>query len=719
MKSLRISHKIPLMVAVAVAMATAITAVVGYDASRKELYQSSLEAMRATAASRKSELSSYLESIDEDIAVLASNATVHDALARMRDAYGEVLAAAGSNDALRKAYIDGNPHPAGEKQKLDNADDGSAYSQLHAALHPWFRKVQEARGYYDIFLIDASGNVVYTVFKEADFGTNLLSGEWRGTGLAEAFAKVRDNPQAENAAFVDFAPYAPSAGVPASFIASPLLDANGGFDGALVFQMPIDRINAVMTNAIGLGETGETYIVGSDFLMRSESRFRKQGEPSEILVRKSDTPSTRAALAGETDVAVSTDYRGHPVVASYTPVRFHEAQWALLSEIDLAEIQAPINAMALRFTLIGSVVVLVMGIGGFLFARTISRPITRMNVAMREIAGGDLSIEVPDTHRKDEIGEMAVAVQVFKDNALEVKRLEAEQAETQARIDAEARAARAKLADDFQSAIGGIVETVASAATEMLAAANSLSEGAADTSQRSQVVASAAEEASSNVQAVSSAAEELSSSISEIGRQMEESQSISQTAVESIDTTNAKVGELSTAADRIGEVIALIQAIAEQTNLLALNATIEAARAGDAGKGFAVVAAEVKSLANQTARATEEIGDQIKDIQNSTRGTVSAITEIGRTVREMNKVSTAISGAVTQQDAATQEIASNISQVSSGMTEVSSTIVMVNTAAQETGASSSQLLASASELSNQAEMLRREVDTFLSTVRAA
>ncbi|MHC5652843.1 methyl-accepting chemotaxis protein [Stappia sp. ICDLI1TA098] len=697
-----------------------MTSIVGYQASRSHLYDASLEAMRSTVSSRQAEVESYLASIREDIALTSENAAVHDALRAFQDAY---LASAPSkergNEALRRAYIDDNPNPLGEKHKLDAAADGSDYSRIHASFHPWFRDYLERRGYYDIFLVDAAGDVVYTVFKEADFGTNLLAGEWKDTDLGAVFRQVRSAHSIDDLAYADFAPYAPSNGAPASFVAAPILDAKGTFEGALVFQMPIDRINTIMTRSIGLGETGETYIVGEDHLLRSESRFRKEGDPTTILARKSDTSSVNAALAGESGVAVSTDYRGADVLASYTPLTFVGTKWALLAEIDLAEVEAPINRMAWQFLVIGGLVVFVMALAGFFFARTISRPIGRMSGVMRSIAGGNLELQVPDTGRADEIGEMAGAVQVFKDNAIEVKRLEAEQAAAEARAAEQARAARHKLANDFENAVGGIVGTVASAATEMLAAAQTLSSAASDTSERSTVVASAAEEASSNVQAVSGAAEELTSSIAEISRQVEDSQSISQIAVENVGSTNEKVGTLTIAATRIGEVIALITDIAEQTNLLALNATIEAARAGEAGKGFAVVAAEVKNLATQTARATEDINDQVKGIQSSTRDTVTAIDSIGETIEQMRAVATAISGSVVQQGAATREIAGNIEQVAMGMSDVTSNISTVNSAAQETGAASSQLLASANELSGQAEMLRSEVDRFLSEVRAA
>jgi len=717
MRSLRISTKLPLLIVAVALTATIITGISSYFSSSAFLSDAASLKMTSLVASRKSEMQDYLKSIEEDLKLVANNATVREALTAFADGYGASGVAA--NDTLRRAYIADNPHPLGEKHKLDAASDGSAYSTAHATYHPWFRKLMETRGYYDVFLVDASGDLVYSVFKENDFATNLLTGRWKESDIAQVFRSVRGASQTGAVAFTDFAPYAPSNNAPASFIATPVQDAAGGFAGALVFQMPIDRINTIMGNSVGLGETGETYLVGSDFLMRSESRFRQTGEPSTILNRRAETETVRAALAGETGVMVTKDYRGTKVLSGYTPITFNGVTWALMAESDEAEILAPTMELRNQIFMLGAVVVLITGALGFFFARSISNPITRMNTVMRRLSGGELDTEVPFTTRTDEIGDMADAVQVFKDNALEVKRLEAEQKEMEARTEAQAKAAREKLAADFEAAVGGIVDSVASAATEMLASAQTLSASAAETSTRSATVAAAAEEASTNVQAVSGAAEELSSSISEINRQVSESQQVSEVAVTNVDATNQRVSQLTSAADKIGEVIALITDIAEQTNLLALNATIEAARAGEAGKGFAVVAAEVKELAGQTAKATEEIGKQIKGIQGATQETVGAIGSIGETIQQIRAVSTAISASVEQQGAATFEIARNIEQVSGGVGEVTSTIAGVSSTAQETGAASTQLVAAANELSKQSEMLRGEVDRFLSGVRAA
>ncbi len=349
--------------------------------------------------------------------------------------------------------------------------------------------------------------------------------------------------------------------------------------------------------------------------------------------------------------------------------------------------------------------------------RGITGPVALMTSAMSELASGNLETEVPARGRKDEIGEMSNAVQMFKENALEVKRLEREHEAAQQRAEQEKREIMMQMADDFDASVGGVVNSVSSAATQMQSSAQTMTDTAAQTTSQSSAASTAAEEASSNVQTVASAAEELSSSISEISRQVAQSTQIAGEAVAEVDGANEKVQGLAQAAQKIGEVVALITDIADQTNLLALNATIEAARAGEAGKGFAVVASEVKNLANQTAKATEEISNQIGGIQDATHDAVAAIGSIGGTIGRMSEIASTIAAAVEEQGAATQEIARNVEQASSGTTEVSANIANVSQGAEQTGQSASEMLAAAGELSRQSEALRGEVDNFLAQIR--
>ena len=369
--------------------------------------------------------------------------------------------------------------------------------------------------------------------------------------------------------------------------------------------------------------------------------------------------------------------------------------------------------------IVGGVASLVLILIAVFTIRSIVKPINEMTAAMQRLAEGELEVDVPAQGRADEIGKMAETVQVFKDNAIEKVRLEKEQVEAEKRAETEKRAAMNKLADDFEAAVGGVVNQVSSASTEMQSSSEAMAATAEETSTQSATVAAASEQASANVQTVASAAEELSSSISEISRQVGQSSEIASNAVRQAEQTNEKVQGLAEAANKIGEVVALITDIADQTNLLALNATIEAARAGDAGKGFAVVASEVKNLANQTAKATDEIGTQISGIQTSTQEAVTAIEEIGKTISEVDEIATTIASAVEEQGAATQEIARNVEQAAAGTQEVSSNIGGVNQAASDTGAAATQIQSAAGELSQQSELLRTEVDKFLVNVRAA
>jgi methyl-accepting chemotaxis protein len=351
--------------------------------------------------------------------------------------------------------------------------------------------------------------------------------------------------------------------------------------------------------------------------------------------------------------------------------------------------------------------------------RAVVGPLARLTETMKRLAGGDKAVDIVGTMRGDEIGAMARAVQVFKDNAIAMDRLRDEQEALERQAERDKRQALETLACSFEASVRGIVDAVSADATEMHKTAESMSATAEETSQQASVVESAAEEASTNVETVAAASEELSSSITEISRQVAQAAAIAGKAADESKQTDETVNGLSKAAQKIGEVVALINNIASQTNLLALNATIEAARAGEAGKGFAVVASEVKSLATQTARATEEIKNQIDTIQGETKNAVTAIQHIGGTIGEINEIATAIAAAVEEQGAATQEIARNIQQASAGTGQVSANIAGVASAAGETGAAASHVLASASDLALQSERLRGEVDKFLATIRAA
>jgi methyl-accepting chemotaxis protein len=398
-------------------------------------------------------------------------------------------------------------------------------------------------------------------------------------------------------------------------------------------------------------------------------------------------------------------------VVEFATGRVEEEKAAAAREGASAERISMMLGVAVALLLIGACVLSIV---------TIAKPISALTKSMLELAEGNFSVVLPGLGRKDEVGAVAAAVERFKVVSEQKAREEAEAKRNQDEIAAQQRKAdMIKLADSFEAAIGEIVETVASAATELEASASTLTSTAERAQHLTTTVAAASEEASTNVHSVAAATEELASSVTEIGRQVQESARIANEAVDQARKTNDRVGELSRAAGHIGEVVELINTIAGQTNLLALNATIEAARAGEAGRGFAVVASEVKALAEQTAKATGEIGQQISGIQAATQHSVDAIREIGGTIEKLSEIASVIAAAVEEQGAATQEISRNVQQASQGTQQVSSNITDVRRGATETGTASSQVLSAAQSLSSDGNRLKLEVGKFLNSVRAA
>ena len=433
------------------------------------------------------------------------------------------------------------------------------------------------------------------------------------------------------------------------------------------------------------------------------------------------TPDQLNSAYAGTPVRREAEIGGHPAAVHLGLVKNYAGEPVAVLELakDTTEFEAA-KTTALRNLMLGAAAILLLaGLGALLLARGLSRPIAALTTTMNRLSGGRTDVAIPGRERPDELGTMAKAVEVFRESMIEAERLRGEQAEAEKNAQARRKADMHRLADQFETAVGEVVGTVSSAANELEASAGAMSKTAEKTQALSSVVASASEEASANVQSVAGASEQLMASVTEIGRQVQQSTRIAGEAVAQAGNTDARIADLSKAAERIGDVVNLITTIAEQTNLLALNATIEAARAGDAGRGFAVVAQEVKALAGQTAKATSEIGSQITGMQSATQLSVAAIKEIGGTLGRISEIAATIAAAVEQQGAATAEISRNIQQAAQGTTQVATNIVDVSKGAAESGGASTEMLASARTLATESNRLKAEMNKFLSTVRAA
>jgi len=640
-------------------------------------------------------LRDYLGTIERDLVLLARNELTATALKELAAAYAALPTA---KDALQKLYITDNPHPTGQKEKLDAAPDGSAYSKLHARFHPWLREFLQTGGYYDIFLFNPSGDLVYTVFKELDYATNMNTGQWRDTDLARAFkAGLAGKPG--QFSFFDFKAYAPSHGAPASFISTPIVE-NGRTIGVLAFQMPVDRLNEIVGAGGGIGRTGDAVLVGTDGLFRTDT---PRTDINDILQTRYS--GRDLSTVGE-DTVVWTD-AGQTLAGR--AIGFGGVRYVMLARVDTAEIQAPLDEALWWVLVLGAATVVVVALGSLLLGRSISRPLTRLTGDMQRIATGDLTIDVTGAARHDEIGAMARALAVFKDSMAQARHLTLEQERLKEAAVAAQREALQKMADTIEREAGSAVEQVALQTRQMDQQATSMATSAQEVGLNSNTVASAAQQSLASAETVASATEELAASIQEITARVAEATEVTRSAVVSGRESQVAINSLSSAADKIGEIASLINAIAEQTNLLALNATIEAARAGDAGKGFAVVASEVKSLANQTAKATGDISAQIRGVQEATEASVANVRRMIDRIDEVDQIAATIAAAMEEQQATTMEISRSVGESASAAREVTESIQRVSTEAESTGTRATQVRGVAVAVHEAIEHLRSEI----------
>lgn len=736
---IRLAVKLPATMIV-VALIPCITLGVSvYKKAEQEMDQVAQDKVQAAALSRSAQIQTYLQNVQSQLRDMSRNPSVATATRRFADTYQKSQGVSETEaPALRQAYINDNPHPTGKKDELVDAGRGTEYDQTHRRYHRWLRDFQRENGYYDLFLFDVDGNLVYSVFKELDYATNFHTGQWSDSGLGRVFRKAMTISGASAPVFDDFSPYGPSNGAEAGFIATRIVRDNKPV-GVLAFQIPLEPITGVVASSVGLGETGEALVFSSAGKLLTDGRFTRLSDFDNDAARSEDR---KRAENGQNGVVGVVDHRGTEVISAYQPMEFMGAKWVFLARLSAKEVLAPAMRIRDNFLMVTAIVILACLVFAYFIARAFVKPLSRITQVMSDLAGGDRTAEIPYLKSGDEIGDMARALRVFRETGERAERLQQEQAEAertraeQDRIRAQEEAKRVEeenrlreqeaadrqaalkhsmeeLSEKLNTEIQSVVVSIRDRTASLGEASASMSENATGVSGQTHEAASVATEAARNVQSVASASEELSASISEIRTQVQRSTGMTTSAVQEAEKSNQSVQSLAGAADTIGDVVSLIQDIAAQTNLLALNATIEAARAGEAGKGFAVVASEVKNLASQTARATDEISGQISSMQMATGTAVQAISGISSVITELHSISSEIFDAVQEQDNATREISENAQSVAASNEEVSVSIHTVADYSEETGKLANGVQENAQSVASEIAGLERRLESLM------
>jgi len=721
--SLPLSRKLPATIVALSLAASFSVAFVSYLDFRRNIVEQVQKNFEVIAQGRSAALQAWFDTMAGDVVSFGTDPTVVSATSAFRSSYNLMIDPAG----LQAAYITNNPNPVGAKDQYDQAPESVPYNFQHGQFHPYFRQIKDTDGYYDVFLFNLDGDLMYSVYKESDYATNFLNGPYSDSGLARAFLAARDG-QAGQAYFADFTSYEPSAGAAAAFLSTPVIDNTGAAIGVVAVQVPVSQINQIINNPVGLGETGDIYVVGTDRLTRSASRFEGRFD---VLSDVGDAETLQAKKQGISPTTYLIGLSGEPVLAKGFSFDVFGISWMAIGEMDMAEVKAPVTAARNKMIVLCLVVGLISTLLGWLTARAVVRPLGNFGSAMTAIGNREYDVELDEAERGDEIGALSHQLLEFRDKLQgsdkDRKEREAQQAE-QAKVVERLSTALSQLADgdlthkintpfgaeydllrqnynrtleNLNDTIGSLVahaSGIRSRSDEMSASSDDLSRRTENQAATLEETAAALDEMTSSVKSAAAGAREVESVAQNARKDAEESEPVVKNAVTAMT-------EIESSSEQISQIIGVIDDIAFQTNLLALNAGVEAARAGEAGRGFAVVASEVRALAQRSSDAAKQIKGLISESSGQVERGVALVGQAG-------EVLTRIAGHINNMSGLVGEIASGAEEQSTGLGEINIGVTQLDKVTQQNAAMVEEVTANSHALHGDAAELAELVTRF-------